>query len=226
MIKELACQWNKLDSLDVSKCPKLKRLDCNENNLTLLDVEKNTELKQLFCNMNPLECVSKVPMFCKLEGAKRCDNSFEQIIDANETNFLNDGNRNQIVLNIKLGMPINGIVKFPNGELRCVEGKIVLETMFYKNKNIKLRWQLKDGYQQGLQEFYFRNGNKKLLFYIDTKIYNPDEKTFNKKNVSYTKLWNKEYFKNGQLKKDTLYKDGYKVDQICYNKKGKCIKCR
>lgn len=53
-LRELYCYDNALDSLDVSRNPKLQILDCTNNRLTELDLTANQELGQLYCRNNPL----------------------------------------------------------------------------------------------------------------------------------------------------------------------------
>ena len=53
-LTNFSCSGNELNSLDVSKNPKLSSLDCSWNKLTNLDVSKNLELSALFCSGNKL----------------------------------------------------------------------------------------------------------------------------------------------------------------------------
>lgn len=51
-IEEFRCFFNRLESLDLSRCPKLKLLHCWENNLTTLDLSANQFLTDLRCAQN------------------------------------------------------------------------------------------------------------------------------------------------------------------------------
>lgn len=51
-IEEIHCIYNKLQSLDLSGCPKLKRLWCWENRLTSLNLSNNSFLIDLSCAQN------------------------------------------------------------------------------------------------------------------------------------------------------------------------------
>ena len=53
-IELLSCGYNKLTSLDISRCPELKTLYCWDNQLTKVNVSGNIELKSLECRMNQL----------------------------------------------------------------------------------------------------------------------------------------------------------------------------
>ena len=53
-LKELACSFNQLTSLDLSKNTVLEELDCNDNQLTSLDLSQNTVLEELDCYNNQL----------------------------------------------------------------------------------------------------------------------------------------------------------------------------
>jgi Leucine-rich repeat (LRR) protein len=224
LIENLSCSDNKLTNLEISNCNKLKRLDCKNNLLQLLDLEKNVKISWVSCESNPFECVSNVPLECRLIGGKRCERSLLNKVDVNATNLKNNGNRGDVIKLRKSGIPVNGIVKFTNGELKCVEGKIILEIFYYKNGNLKSRCQYKDGFQNGLQEFFYKNGNKKFASEIETKFI--DKLESKKQKIVYTEFWSKKYFRNGQLKTDIVYKNGLISDKICYNKRGKCIKCK
>ncbi|MFY7667444.1 MAG: hypothetical protein ACOVQG_01795 [Crocinitomicaceae bacterium] len=221
---ELNCSYNQIETLNLSENPLLKRLDCKNNFLHLLDLEKNIKINWVSCESNPIECVSNVPLDCRLIGGKRCQNSLLNKVDANKTNFKNARERGSLIKLQKSGTPLNGIVKFTNGELQCVEGKIVLETFYFKNGNLKSRCEFKDGYQNGLQEFFYKNGTKKYISEIETKII--DNSGSKKQKIVYIEFWSKEYFRNGQLKTDMVYKNGLIFDKICYNKRGECIKCK
>ena len=224
LIENLVCSDNKLTYLDISNCKKLKRLDCKNNLLQFLDLEKTVQISWVSCESNPFECVSMVPMECLLIGGKRCQNSLLNKVEANKTNFKNARERGSLIKLQKSGTPLNGIVKFTNGELQCVEGKIVLETFYFKNGNLKSRCEFKDGYQNGLQEFFYKNGTKKYISKIETKII--DNSGSKKQKNVYIQFWSKEYFRNGQLKTDIVYRNGLIFDKICYNKRGECIKCK
>ena len=50
MLERLDCQWNHLQSLDLSHNPKLSVLYCNNNPLISLDLNANTELTYLYCH--------------------------------------------------------------------------------------------------------------------------------------------------------------------------------
>ncbi|MCM1554731.1 MAG: hypothetical protein NC048_04480 [Bacteroides sp.] len=53
-MSELNCQYNKLDSLNVSDCAALTELNCSYNNLTRLDLNQNPALTDLNCSYNNL----------------------------------------------------------------------------------------------------------------------------------------------------------------------------
>ncbi|WP_074407537.1 cadherin domain-containing protein [Aquimarina megaterium] len=53
-VKDFACSWNNLTTLDVSKNTALEFLSCRYNKLTTLNVGKNTTLKTLWCHKNQL----------------------------------------------------------------------------------------------------------------------------------------------------------------------------
>lgn len=246
----LECQWNKISSLDISNNMLLKRLDCRGLQIKSLNVSNNQALTQLFCESNPLECVDNVPLYCELYGAQRCPNSFKQTINYTETNYKNDGTRDQII-RINGGHTVNGIVKFSNGEFKCINGEIVLEKMFYNNGNIKHSMAYKSGEQDGLQEFYFKKGGIKQSFYLDSdnknykndffvwkkkqwavlweKVYYKSGQLKNEKHINAAGKWDgvqKYYYKNGQLKFEIFYENGIKKNQGCWDKTGKKIKCK
>ena len=246
----LECQWNKISSLDLSKNILLERLDCRDLQLKSLDVSMNQLLTQLFCESNPLECVDNVPMNCTLDGAKRCANSFNQTINYIETDYKNDGNRDQII-RLNDGNTVNGIVQFSNGEFKCINGEIVSEKMFYNNGKIKHNMNLKSGEQVGLQEFYFKKGGIKASFYLDSDNENYKNDFFVWKKKQLAVLWEKVYYKNGQLKTEKhfntlgkwhgeqkyyykngqlkfqiFYENGIQKNQDCWDKTGKKINCK
>lgn len=53
-LTDLACYWNLLSELDLSKNTKLEILDCSNNYIRSLDVSQNTLLIQLWCKHNLL----------------------------------------------------------------------------------------------------------------------------------------------------------------------------
>ena len=53
-LTQLACSYNQLTSLDVSKNTALTNLECGSNQLTSLDVSKNIFLEKLYCESNKL----------------------------------------------------------------------------------------------------------------------------------------------------------------------------
>jgi hypothetical protein len=53
-LKYLACNYNQINSLDVSSNPALTSLECNDNQLTSLNVSSNAALTSLYCNYNQL----------------------------------------------------------------------------------------------------------------------------------------------------------------------------
>ena len=56
-LETLLCYSNVINSLDVSKCPKLTSLSCSNNNLSTLDVTKCTALTSLSCSNNNLSAL-------------------------------------------------------------------------------------------------------------------------------------------------------------------------
>ena len=71
--------------------------------------------------------------------------------------------------------------------------------MYYKNGNINYRFELKNGQQHGKQEFYYKNGNKKQVFFMDSEnpAYKNGKESRNK--AHYIIGQNLVYYKNGQL---------------------------
>jgi hypothetical protein len=57
-LKQLDCDENELEELDVSSCAALTHLECNLNNLKELDVTHNTKLQDLLCTGNALESLN------------------------------------------------------------------------------------------------------------------------------------------------------------------------
>ena len=129
-------------------------------------------------------------------------NIFAQSITytADDTDYKNDGNRDQIIRLKKDGTPLNGIIQFGEfGQLNCENGKIILEIFYYKNGNMKSRCEFKDGKQHGKQEFFFKNGNKSEVFSIDSRnpAYKNGKESWNQKQhiVGQHLI----YYKNGTL---------------------------
>ena len=54
-LKELNCENNSIQKLDLRQNPKLKTLKCNKNQLTQLDLSKNPDIDYLNCSENQLE---------------------------------------------------------------------------------------------------------------------------------------------------------------------------
>lgn len=54
-LKELNCENNSIQKLDLRQNPKLKTLRCNKNQLTQLDLSKNPDIDYLICSDNRLE---------------------------------------------------------------------------------------------------------------------------------------------------------------------------
>lgn len=54
-LKELNCENNSIQKLDLRQNPKLKTLRCNKNQLTQLDLSKNPDIYYLNCSENQLE---------------------------------------------------------------------------------------------------------------------------------------------------------------------------
>ena len=54
-LKELNCENNSIQKLDLRQNPKLKTLKCNKNQLTHLDLSKNPDIDYLICSDNQLE---------------------------------------------------------------------------------------------------------------------------------------------------------------------------
>ncbi|MBE5900784.1 MAG: leucine-rich repeat domain-containing protein [Lachnospiraceae bacterium] len=83
--RDLACDWNQLTELDVSKNRELDWLSCNDNQLTRLDVSGCTKLTWLDCSSNKLTkldvsgCTQLKSLYCfgnkltTLIGADRVD---------------------------------------------------------------------------------------------------------------------------------------------------------
>ena len=54
MVNDCRCDFNLLESIDVSKCPDLTLLVCSDNNLQpKLDVSQNKKLSMINCSNNP-----------------------------------------------------------------------------------------------------------------------------------------------------------------------------
>ena len=79
-IEEIHCVVNKLESLDLSKCPKLKYLYCWENSLTTLDLSNNQLLMELHCAQNDFSSGLDVSANKELRSLA-CNNTFMQAID-------------------------------------------------------------------------------------------------------------------------------------------------
>lgn len=82
-IDDIHCILNKLKSLDVSKCPKLKTLWCWENDLSSLDLSNNQLLKDLRCALNNFSEGLDVSSNKELRYLY-CDGSFMPSIDVSE----------------------------------------------------------------------------------------------------------------------------------------------
>ncbi|MEY5046774.1 MAG: hypothetical protein RLZZ175_133 [Bacteroidota bacterium] len=59
-LKELACNWNKLTKIDLSKNDSLEILSCASNQLTTIDLINNKKLQQLSFDENPIVNISFV----------------------------------------------------------------------------------------------------------------------------------------------------------------------
>ena len=181
---------------------------------------------------------------------------FCQLIDVKETtfnskeSFINDNYFRQVVKSKKDDKLINGEVKFSNGILDFENGGIVRVTYLYPNGNMKERFEYKNGLQNGLQEYYYKNGNLSQSFNLNSE--NP---TFVNTNDSwnhkqYIVGYNKRYYKNGQLMfeensnkngnldgiqkyfyksgqmaKQAIYQDGNLLEIECWDRKGQKVKC-
>lgn len=53
-LKNLDCQNNKIDELNIYKNTKLEHLNCDGNGISNLDISKNLELKELYCARNKI----------------------------------------------------------------------------------------------------------------------------------------------------------------------------
>ncbi len=85
-LKTLYCDSNQLTSLDVSDCTALETLYCYSNKLTSLDVSKNTALKTLRCYSNQLTSLD-VDSCAALEYLD-CDNNQLKSIDVSNNTAL------------------------------------------------------------------------------------------------------------------------------------------
>lgn len=179
-----------------------------------------------------------------------------QLIDAKETTFnpkesvKNDNYFSQVVRSKKDDQLINGGVKFSNGILDCENGKIVRVTYFYPNGNMMERAEYKNGLQNGLQEYFFKNGNLSQSFEINSEnpafVNNKDSWNHKQYIVGNNKRYykngqlmieensnqngnldgiQKSYFKSGQLKKQATFQDGILLEIECWNRKGLKDKC-
>ena len=72
-LTQLNCSFNKLVTLNISKCKSLKHLNCSYNILTRLDVTENTKLIELDCSYNELSTLNLI----QNKGLKilYCDNN-------------------------------------------------------------------------------------------------------------------------------------------------------
>jgi hypothetical protein len=59
-LTQFNCSFNKLVTLNISKCKSLKHLDCSYNILTRLDVNENTKLIELDCRYNELSTLNLI----------------------------------------------------------------------------------------------------------------------------------------------------------------------
>ena len=85
-LKELHCNGNKIEELDLSSNLKLEYLDCSSNQLSTLDISANQKLRQLHCDNNQLTIlnVSANPNLTRLYCRR---NQIETLI-VNETGEL------------------------------------------------------------------------------------------------------------------------------------------
>lgn len=76
-LKELNCENNSIQKLDLRQNPKLKTLKCNKNQLTQLDLSKNPDIDYLNCSENQLEQLDVSHL--KLEYLYCSHNDLEQL---------------------------------------------------------------------------------------------------------------------------------------------------
>ena len=85
-LEYLNCSYNHLQTLDVSKFTKLFYLNCYNNQLQILDVSKNRELTYFFCSYNHLQTldVSKntklISLSCLFNQLQSLDVNFNKLL--------------------------------------------------------------------------------------------------------------------------------------------------
>ena len=85
-LKELNCENNSIQKLDLRQNPKLKTLKCNKNQLTQLDLSKNPDIDYLNCSENQLEQLD-VSHLKDLVNLDCSHNNLEQL-DVKNSKFL------------------------------------------------------------------------------------------------------------------------------------------
>ena len=85
-LKELNCENNSIQKLDLRQNPKLEKLICNKNQLTQLDLSKNPDIYYLNCSENQLEQLD-VSNLKALENLDCSHNDLEQL-DVRNSKFL------------------------------------------------------------------------------------------------------------------------------------------
>ena len=85
-LKELNCENNSIQKLDLRQNPKLEKLICNKNQLTQLDLSKNPDIYYLNCSENQLEQLD-VSHLKALENLDCSHNDLEQL-DVRNSKFL------------------------------------------------------------------------------------------------------------------------------------------
>lgn len=85
-LKELNCENNSIQKLDLRQNPELEKLICNKNQLTQLDLSKNLKIYHLNCSENQLEQLD-VSNLKALENLDCSHNDLEQL-DVRNSKFL------------------------------------------------------------------------------------------------------------------------------------------
>jgi antitoxin component YwqK of YwqJK toxin-antitoxin module len=125
--------------------------------------------------------------------------------DWDQTNYINNGSRSQIITLLKDSTLVNGIVVFNSAELQCENGKIISETHYWRNGNISSYYELKDGLYHGKSVLYYKNGNKSL---VGKYAYGEFDGL------------GRGYRKNGLLYFEEFHEDGFLIAGRYYDKKG------
>lgn len=89
----LSCSYNGLNTLDISRNPKLRRLYCEHNQLKSLDVRGNSLLEELYCDDNLLKtldisgCPELVVLDCSNNQLETLDTSNNPALDCLDCSY-------------------------------------------------------------------------------------------------------------------------------------------